>query len=88
MDYRQLNKLIVKNKYPLPMIDDLFDQLYRASVFSKIDLRSGYQQLKVKEADVHKIASRTCYGLYEFLIKLFDLSNAPTTFMNIMNRVF
>ena len=72
IDYWKINKVIVKNKYPLPRIEDLFDQLRGASVFSKIDLQLGYYQLRVKEADVPKTAFRTCYGHYEFLVMPFD----------------
>ena len=88
VDYRQLNKMTVKNKYSLPIIDDLFDQLKGESVFSKIGLRSGYHQLRIKDADVYKMAFRMRFGLYEFLVMSFGLTNAPATFMDLMNRVF
>nr|GEX87105.1 putative reverse transcriptase domain-containing protein [Tanacetum cinerariifolium] len=87
IDYRELNKLTVKNRYPLPRIDDLFDQLQGLSAYSKIDLRSGYHQLRVRDEDIPKTAFRTRYRHYEFQVMPFGLTNAPVVFMDLMNRV-
>ena len=88
IDYRQLNRVTIKNRYPLLRIDDLFDQLRGVRVYFKIDLRTGYHQLRVKETDIPKTAFRMRYGPFEFTVMPFGLTNVPAAFMDLMHRVF
>jgi len=88
IDYRQLNKFTIKKRYPLSLIHDIFDKIQGARVFLKIDLRSGHHQLKIHKSNLHMTTFRTQYGQYVFLVMSFGLTNAPTTFMHIMNSVF
>jgi hypothetical protein len=88
VDYRSLNDVTVKNKYPLPRIEDLFDQMRGARVFSKIELRSGYHQMKIRPSDIPKTILSTRYGLYEFIVMSFGLTNTPAYFMDSKNKVF
>jgi hypothetical protein len=88
VDYRPLNAVTIKNKYPLSRIDILFDQLAGAQVFSNIDLRSDYHQIKIRDEDISKTAFSMRYGLYEYLVMSFGLTNAPAHFMSLMNSVF
>ena len=88
IEYRQLNRVIVKNRYPLPRIDDLFDQLKGAQAYSKIDLCTNYHQLRFRETDIPKTTFRMRYGYFEFTVMPFGLTNAPAAFMDLMHRVF
>ena len=88
IDYKELNKVTIKNKYSLPHIDELFDHLQGSAVYSKLDLRQGYYQLKIREVDISKIAFNSRYGHFEFVVMPYGLTNAPAAFMDLMHRVF